>query len=67
MRDPASFPWRPLMACAFARAGIAPDLFWRLTPGELACVLAPFLPAEDAAMTRDIFNALHKRYPDPHA
>ncbi|MFI0396286.1 rcc01693 family protein [Paracoccus jiaweipingae] len=54
--------WPGLMRAGMQRLGLAPDVFWALTPAELALMLG--IGPGDAGMTRDRLAALAARFPD---
>lgn len=54
--------WAGLMRLGLRRLGLAPEVFWALTPAELL-----LLAGEDAApgpITRAAFEELAARFPD---
>ena len=55
--------WPGLMRLGLVRLGLAPDVFWALTPAELM-LLAGLDGGGHAAMTRDGLDALAARFPD---
>ena len=55
--------WPGLMRLGLVRLGLAPDVFWALTPAELM-LLAGLDGGGHAAMTRAGLDALAARYPD---
>jgi uncharacterized phage protein (TIGR02216 family) len=55
-----SIAWGRLMRLGMLRLGLAPEVFWSLTPAELM-LLAGEGPE---AMTRAGFDALVARFPD---
>ncbi len=54
--------WPRLMELGLVRIGLAPDVFWGLTPAEL--MLLAGLDAGRAAMTRAGLAELAARFPD---
>ena len=62
----ALFAWPQAMAFAFGRAGIAPDVFWRMTPRELEAAIAGYAPpaAGPNPIDRAGLDRLRRRFPD---
>lgn len=63
----ASLDWHGLMRVGMGPPrlgglGLAPEVFWALSPGELALMLG--IEAGGAGMTRDRLAELVARYPD---
>jgi uncharacterized phage protein (TIGR02216 family) len=56
--------WRKLMRLGLVELGLAPDVFWSLTPAELM-FLAGMETASGKALDRRGLEALMARYPDP--
>lgn len=53
------------MAFGLGRLGVAPAIFWAMTPRELAAAMRAHAPqARDAAPTRAELRALDLAYPD---
>ncbi len=57
-----AFDWPALMRAGLRGLGLAPDAFWRLTPGELAFLLGQ--GAGEGPLTRDRLEALARAWPD---
>ena len=55
--------WRALMRLGLVELGLAPDLFWQLTPAELLFLAGIGEPGE-GALTRAGLGALMERFPD---
>ncbi|WP_078058055.1 rcc01693 family protein [Rhizobium rhizosphaerae] len=60
---PEPFSWAGLMHAGLCRLRLHPDLFWRLTPVELAAATGAFAP-EEAVPARNDLAALMAAYPD---
>lgn len=56
------FDWPALMRAGMQDLGLAPEVFWRLTPAELLLMLGE--AGGPAPMGRDTFEALAARFPD---
>ena len=58
--------WPELMRLGLGRLGLAPDVFWAMTPAELTRALegAGILVPEGARMTRATLEDLMAEYPD---
>lgn len=54
--------WPGLMRLGLVRLGLAPDVFWGLTPAELMLMAGE--GAEAGSMTRSGLAALAARFPD---
>ena len=54
--------WTRLMRLGMGRLGLAPDVFWSLTPAEL--MLLAGAGAESEALTRAGLDELVARFPD---
>lgn len=55
--------WAGLMRLGIGQLGLAPELFWRLTPAELQMLAGPDL-AGPAPFTRARLEALARSFPD---
>jgi uncharacterized phage protein (TIGR02216 family) len=55
--------WPRLMRLGLVELGLAPDVFWSLTPAELM-LLAGMDGSGAGAMNRSAFETLMARYPD---
>ncbi|MDO5528359.1 MAG: phage tail assembly chaperone [Paracoccus sp. (in: a-proteobacteria)] len=53
--------WPGLMRAGMGRLGLAPDVFWRLTPAELALMLGLESAAGAAPMTRARLAEMEQR------
>ncbi|WP_376767784.1 rcc01693 family protein [Segnochrobactrum spirostomi] len=60
-RPPAAMPWDDLIAFGLGVLKLAPEAFWRMTPRELAAVLAP---RRTAGPDRRALDTLMARFPD---
>ena len=56
----STFPWAPMMEAGLGRLRISPDVFWRMTPRELAAALGTAHPP----MARGDLKDLMEAYPD---
>ncbi|WP_093359243.1 rcc01693 family protein [Tropicimonas isoalkanivorans] len=54
--------WAGLLRLGLCRLGLAPDVFWRLTPVELMVMLGA--DAVPAPLTRARLDELARAYPD---
>ncbi|MFV0409549.1 MAG: rcc01693 family protein [Paracoccus sp. (in: a-proteobacteria)] len=54
--------WPGLMRAGMQGLGLAPDIFWSLTPAELALMLG--IDPASAPMTRSRLEALASAWPD---
>ena len=52
------------MAFGLGRLRLAPDLFWAMTPRELASAMAAVLPQRETVPARTTLKALMARFPD---
>lgn len=55
--------WPRLMRLGLVELGLAPDVFWSLTPAELM-LMAGLDRTGGGAMSRSAFETLMARYPD---
>jgi uncharacterized phage protein (TIGR02216 family) len=55
------FDWAALMRVGLGELGLAPEVFWRLSPAEFLMLLGGAGPAP---MGRSAFEALAARFPD---
>jgi uncharacterized phage protein (TIGR02216 family) len=55
--------WRSLMRLGLVELGLAPEVFWSLTPAELM-FLAGLDASEGAMLTRAGLDGLMARFPD---
>ena len=55
--------WPGLMRLGMVQLGLAPEVFWRLTPAELQMLTGPE-PTGQAAFTRARLDALERAFPD---
>ena len=55
--------WPGLMRVGIGQLGLAPEVFWRLTPAELQ-ILAGLGPTGQATLTRARLDALVRAFPD---
>jgi uncharacterized phage protein (TIGR02216 family) len=55
--------WLGLMRVGIGQLGLAPEVFWRLTPAELQMLTGPE-PTGPAAFTRARLDALVQAFPD---
>ncbi|HEU0220833.1 MAG TPA: rcc01693 family protein [Paracoccaceae bacterium] len=55
--------WPRLMRLGMGRLGLAPEVFWSLTPAELL-VMAGIEGGATAGMTRAALRALEAQFPD---
>jgi uncharacterized phage protein (TIGR02216 family) len=60
-RDMA-LPWDAMMRFAFGCLRLSPDMFWRMTVKEFACLCPP--GTQSPAPDRAALAALMSRYPD---
>lgn len=58
----SGFDWPGLMRAGLHGLRLPPDVFWTLTPAELALMLGQ--GAGTAPMTRDALHALQAAFPD---
>lgn len=56
------FDWGAVMRAGMQGLGLAPEVFWRLSPAELLLMLGE--TGGTPAMRRDAFEALAARFPD---
>ena len=54
------------MGFGFGILKLSPDAFWRMTPRELAAAIGAVAPPPAAPLGRVAFDALMRRFPDPH-
>ena len=57
------FDWHGLMRVGIGQLGLAPEVFWRLTPAELQILAGPE-PAGQAGCMRARLDALVRAFPD---
>lgn len=57
--------WAGLMRLGLLRLGLAPDVFWSLTPAELMLIAGD--GEAPPAMSRAVFGELAARFPDDGA
>jgi uncharacterized phage protein (TIGR02216 family) len=57
--------WPRLMRLGLVHLGLAPEVFWNLTPAELMLLAGAGAPR--AALTRAGLDALRARFPDGRA
>lgn len=57
-----SIAWRGLMRLGLVRLGLAPEVFWNLTPAELMLIAGE--DEAPRAMSRAAFAELAARFPD---
>jgi uncharacterized phage protein (TIGR02216 family) len=55
--------WRSLMRLGLVELGLAPEVFWSLTPAELM-LMAGLDGAGELMLTRAALHALMARFPD---
>ncbi len=61
----APFPWIQAMGIAFGQLGISPQVFWSMTPRELAAVFSGFAGGNlTDTLTRSGLQDLMKQFPD---
>ncbi|MEM0945808.1 MAG: rcc01693 family protein [Pseudomonadota bacterium] len=56
------FDWPALMRAGLRGLRLSPEVFWRLTPAELAFLLGS--DAGEGPLTRDRLEALSRAWPD---
>lgn len=66
MSAPPPFAWEAMLRLGLGRLGLAPDVFWSMTPAEFRAALegAGLLAPAGAALTRDRLDALMRAHPD---
>jgi uncharacterized phage protein (TIGR02216 family) len=62
MAEARRIDWGGLMRAGMAGLGLAPDVFWRLSPAELRMMLG--LGPAAAPLTRERIEALMRAFPD---
>jgi uncharacterized phage protein (TIGR02216 family) len=58
------FPWRTIMAVGLGRLRLASDVFWAMTPRELAAAIDGLRGHVGAPIARAALGELMARYPD---
>jgi len=58
------FPWQQAMAFAFGRLGLAPPVFWAMTPRELAAAMSVLAGGNIAAPSRGGLAQMMAAFPD---
>lgn len=58
------FPWDEAMAFGFGILRLSPDVFWRMTPRELAAALRAVHGQTLLPFGRESFDDLLTRFPD---
>ena len=61
---PAPFPWEGAIGLGLGVLRLSPDVFWRMTPRELALALKAVQGAAPASIDRATLNELMTRFPD---
>ncbi len=59
---PQALDWPGLMRAGLSGLKLTPEVFWRLTPAELALMLGE--PQAIRPMGRSVLDELRKRWPD---
>ncbi len=62
--QPAGFPWEAAMAFGLGRLALPPQVFWSMTPRELAAAWRAFAPQRAGAPDRAALDALMMLFPD---
>jgi uncharacterized phage protein (TIGR02216 family) len=60
----APFPWEQAIGFGLGILRLSPDVFWRMTPRELAYAIEAVAGTRPRPMDRDRFTDLMKRFPD---
>ncbi len=61
---PPAFPWAAAMAFGLGTLRLSGEVFWRLTPRELAAAMAAFTVGPAQPTERAALEALMRRFPD---
>ncbi len=56
--------WPGLMRLGLGVLKLPPDVFWGMTPRELAAAAAPYRASAQGAPDRDALDRLMRRFPD---
>ena len=63
-RTREGFPWQRAMQIGFGLLQLSPQVFWSMTPKELAAAAQAVLGADVLPLARRAFDDLMQRYPD---